>query len=172
VRAGPRLAAALYALLVASAALALWGRPLPNGALPSLAAAAPWVFLAFTAVFAVYRLTLVRSKKYPASKAFFQVGTALIFFGLLSLRARPADAVDSLKALMSDANPQVRALAAEVARYRVDGIRYGPDLVRALEDSDREVRREAHATLVRLAGQDLGGPEDPAAVRAWGERFR
>jgi hypothetical protein len=173
IHAGPALAAVLYGLLVGSAALSLLAQRLP-GSLPLwLVPAAPWVFLAFAACFAVYRWALVRAGKYSASKAFFQVGAALFFFILLLVpRARPADEPgDAVSALMQDADPRVRALAAEVAGYRPDGSRYARDLVRALGDPDEAVRRQAHASLVRWAGVDLGAPSNPDAVQAWRQRF-
>src|SRR5207253_2822728 len=56
IRFGPGLAAGLYLLLVAAAVLALWARRWP-GELPGhLEAVAPWLFLAFVLVFAIYRL--------------------------------------------------------------------------------------------------------------------
>jgi hypothetical protein len=172
VRAGPALAATLYVLLVGSAVLSLAAQQFP-GALPRLLGmAAPWVFLAFVAVFTLYRLTLVRAKKYPVSKAFFQIGAALLFFTLLLPRGGPADAHrDSLERLIADPDPRVRALAVEVAGYRAEGARYGGRLVRALDDPDEAVREHAHAALVRLNGTDLGPPADAAALKAWKDRF-
>jgi hypothetical protein len=173
VRAGPAVAATLYGLLLFAAALALGAQRFP-GALPSpVERAAPWAFLAFAGCFATYRLALVQAKKYAASKAFFQIGVALFFFILL-LWPRTHVAMpptDALPALLQDADPGVRSLAAEVARYRPDGNRYAPLLVRALEDPDEGVRQQAHATLVRWAGVDLGGPGDPTALEAWKRRF-
>ncbi len=179
IRLGPPLAGAIYLLLVASAALALWVRT-DAGRVPlGVALAAPWVFLGFVAVFGFYRLGLVRAGKYPAAKAFVQVGGALIIFMLLLPSARfefgqfkfgqtqPAD----VGRLLRDPNPTVRALAAEVAGYRPGGARSAPDLARALGDPDPRVREQAHASLVRLAGEDLGPASDPAAVKAWRDRY-
>lgn len=173
IQAGPALAGVLYALLVGSAALALWVREFPGVLPPSLERAAPFVFLAFAACFAVYRFALVRAKKYPAFKAMFQIGAAVLFFALLlpSSRTRYADPIDSLAELMQDANPEVRVLAVEVARHRTEPAKYGSQLVRALKDPDRRVREEAHRSLVAISGKDLGAPGDPAAVKAWGAMF-
>jgi hypothetical protein len=172
IRAGPPLAAMLYLLLVGSAVLSLWAHRFP-GALPRMMGfAAPWVFLAFTAVFAVYRFALVRARKYAASKAFFQIGAALCFFALLLPRVGPAEVGrDSLEALLTDADPRVRALAAEVAGYRPEGGKVASRLVRALEDPEPAVREQAHASLVRLAGTDLGAPEDATGLKAWKDHF-
>jgi hypothetical protein len=173
IRFGPTLAAGLYLLLVGSAALALWVRQAPNALPKGLAAASPWVFLVFLIGFATYRLVLVQARKYPAAKAFFQIGAAALFFMLLlpaSKRTfdRPNDPV---RALLVDSNAEVRALAAEVAGHRPDGAKYGHELVRALQDSDASVRDAAHRSLVKLTGVDLGSPEDAHALKAWGEKF-
>jgi transglutaminase-like putative cysteine protease len=173
VRAGPPLAAALYLLLVGSAALAMWVKGVP-GALPrQLELAAPWVFLTFAVCFAVYRLVLVRAGRYPVFKAFFQIGAALLFFTLLlpQARLRYDPSGDPLEALLADRDPRVRSLAAEVARHRPDPGRYASELAEALRDPDERVRTQAHRSLVEITGTDLGSPEDDAAVRAWQERY-
>jgi hypothetical protein len=76
---------ALYALLVASALLTFWaggsigGRQLA----PGQARAAPILFGIFLVVFAVYRLALVRAKKYPAATGLFQIGLGALVWVLL-----------------------------------------------------------------------------------------
>jgi hypothetical protein len=173
VRLGPTLAGALYTLLVGSFALVVWARRFP-GALPAqLEQAAPWVFLAFVGVFTFYRLGLVRARKYPASKAFFQIGAGLLLFTLMlpGARAPFAPPTDPLELLLHNGNPNFRALAAELAGYRPGGARYGPALVRALQDENPEVREQAHRALVALNGKDLGSPSTPAGLKAWGERY-
>jgi len=170
-RVGPAFAGALYAVLVASAALALWVSQVPEAVPPPLAASVPWVFLCFAAAFAVYRLALVRARRYPASKALFQIGTAVLFFMLLLPRARVGRSEDGLDRLLRNGDPAVRALAAEVVRHRADGQRHARLLVEQLQDPDARVRAEAHASLVALAGGDLGPAEDAAARQRWKERF-
>jgi len=169
---GPTLAGALYLLLVGSAALALWVRRSPAGLPVGLGLAAPWAFLVFVVAFALYRLGLVRAGRYPAFRAFFQVGVAILFFTLLlpssQVRYMPEG---ELEALMLDANPRVRALAAEVARTRTDRTQYAKALVHALEDPEVSVRTQAHHSLVVITGQDLGSPEDPKGVANWRERY-
>ena len=173
IRFGPVLAGGLYLLLVASAGTALYTWRFPASLPPALEAAAPWLFLAFAALFSVYRWVLIQRRKYPAFKGLFQIGVAVLFFMLLSpwASAPKEPTVDRLGSLLSDPRPEIRALAAEVAGSRSDGIRYGPRLVRALGDPDPEVREQAHRSLVRLAGSDLGPAEDAAAARAWAARF-
>ncbi len=124
-------------------------------------------------IFSGYRMVLVKDRKYPAGKAFFQIGAAALFFMLLLPWAKgryqaPADAVELL---FTDSSPTVRALAAEVARYRPDGRKYGHRLATALSDPIPAVREEAHRSLVTLSATDLGPPDDPSAVKAWREKY-
>lgn len=172
VRLGPAVAGVLYLLLVLSAALALWVQQFPGSIPDQLAKAAPWVFLGFVIAFSVYRLALVKTGHYPAFKAFFQIGAAVLFFMLLLPRPRPPyQPVDELSTLMQDTNPHVRALAAEVSRHRENAGTYGKFLARLLTDTDDDVRQQAHQSLVKIAGEDLGPPTDPAAVKAWRARY-
>jgi len=170
---GPGLGVALYVLLVSSAGLAFFGRSFP-GRLPiAIERVTPWVFALFVACFAVYRFGLASKRKYPASKAFFQVGLAVVVFLLLlpSSRAPYVPAGTALGQALVDPDPRLRALAAEVARYRPEGRDYVPALVQALSDPDSTVRGQAHASLVKLTGVDLGAPETPGAVEAWRQRY-
>lgn len=173
-RFGPPLAAVLYLLLVASAAVALATRRFPGLFPLALELLGPFLFLMFLICFAVYRGALVRAGKYPTSKAFFQIGAAALFFTLLLPAAKrqyeppPGD----LDVLLTDDNPKVRAIAAEVIGYRADGAKRAPQLVKALRDPDPHVREEAHRSLVRLAGEDLGSGQTDAEIELWETRFR
>ena len=173
IRFGPRFAALLYVMLASSAALSLLATHAP-GALPQkLESIAPLAFVAFLVVFSLYRLRLVRDRKYPAFKALFQIGAGIIFLTLLlpAAKTRYEGKGEDLEALLLDGNPNVRALAAELARYRPEGSKYGAALVKALGDPDPRVREQAHRSLVRLAGRDLGSPDDEQAIKAWSARF-
>jgi HEAT repeat protein len=171
---GPALAFWLYLMLGGSAALALSARHFPGIVPHSLQLAALALFLAFLVGFSLYRLRLVQARKYPAFKAFFQVGVGLLFLTLLLPGANnPYEAGErGVPELLSDSDPAVRAMAAEVVGYRPDGSRYGASLVGVLRDPDPRVREQAHRSLIRLNGKDLGPPDDEQAVRAWGARFR
>lgn len=176
VRLGKTLTGALYFLLVVSAGMALFARRYPGGLPTALDRAAPILFLLFLAVFSFYRFGLMRARKYPVMKGFFQIGAGILFFMLLlphaELHEEPAPTAPlRLESALHDSNSRVRELAAELARYRPGGERYAPQLVRALEDPDARVRQEAHASLVALTGVDLGGPGNPDAVKAWRKRF-
>ncbi len=161
---------ALYALLLASALLTFFagtgvaGHPLPVWA----TSAAPWLFAVFLVVFAIYRLTLVRARRYPAAIGLFQIGLGALVWVLLLPGVRrsispPVRAQDSVQSLLGSEDPRVRSLAAEVAGTRSDGTRYAEALIDRLTDAEPEVRRAAHGSLVRLFGIDAG--DDAAAWR-------
>lgn len=169
---------ALYVLLVASAFLTLWagreigGRELP----PRAAAAAPILFAVFLVVFAVYRLALVRAKKYPAATGLFQIGLGALVWVLLLPGTRQrigGEPGDDVQVLLHSSDPRVRAMAAELAGYRGKATAYANDLVERLDDPDPAVRRAAHSALVRLFRKDASpGEEGPAAQQRWREALR
>jgi hypothetical protein len=100
----------------------------------------PFVFGAFLVCFAVYRFGLANVGKYPAGKAFFQVGLAVVVFLLLLPSSRPVStpAGTGLGEALNDADPRLQALGAEVARYRPEA--YVAALV-ALSNPDRASAR-------------------------------
>jgi len=168
---------ALYVLLVTSALLTFWagsglgGRELPRWA----ASAAPVLFAMFLVVFAVYRLALVRAKKYPAAMGLFQIGLGALVWVLLLPGTRQRigrEEGDDVQVLLRSSDPRVRALAAEVAGDRRNP-RYAADLVERLDDNEPAVRRAAHAALMRLLGTDLSpGQEGAAAQEKWRQALR
>jgi hypothetical protein len=174
VRVRPAWPMALYGLLVASAALALYAQRAPVA--PGLARLATWTFLAFAVGFAGYRFALVTARRYSPFKAFFQVLMAALFFmlllwpGLTQPPPSPAGSA-SLMLPLTSADPEKRALAAEVAGLR-GAPSVGPSLVPLLADDEPSVRDAAHAALVRLnGGVDLGPAAEPGARAAWRARF-
>jgi HEAT repeats len=169
---------ALYVLLVASALVSFWGggelfgRRVPHWAV----SAAPTLFGIFLAVFSVYRIALVRARRYPAATGLFQIGLGALVVVLLlpgvrqGLQRPPAGQGDAVPELIRSPDPRVRALAAEVAGARSGGERYAALLLRSLDDPDAAVRASARAALSRLAGTDVGaGLEEGAAARRWRE---
>jgi hypothetical protein len=167
---------ALYVLLVLSAFATFWaGGDIAGHALPAvLRGAAPVVFGIFIIVFAIYRIALVRARKYPAMTGLFQIGLSALIWVLLLPSTRqkivpPRGANDDVPALFSSADPRVRALAAEVAGYRPDGTRYAAGLIERLNDADAGVRDRARASLRRLAGgvDAAPGEQGEAAMEKW-----
>ena len=171
---GPGLGVALYVLLVASAGLAFFGRSFP-GRLPiALERVTPWVFAVFVACFAVYRFGLASAPQVPGKQGFFpgRAGGG----GLPAAAALVPGALSSRPGRRSARRWWIltrglRALAAEVARLPARGTGVCSALVQALSDPDPTVRAQAHASLVRLDGEDLGSPDAPGAVEAWRQRY-
>ena len=171
---------ALYALLVLSALFTFWaGGDIAGRALPGWTqVAAPASFALFLVVFAIYRFALVRVQHYPAANGFFQVGLGVLIWALLLPGSRqkfgpPGGPVDSLPALLASADPRVRAVAVEVAGYRVNGARYASALIEKLQDPDARVREQVRLSLRRISGSDAAeGLEGEAAQEKWRARFR
>jgi hypothetical protein len=166
----------LYVLLIFAAAVTLWGAPgLEEGEgqrSPVLLLAAGLLAL-FVVGFSVYRFALVRAGRYHAGKAFVQVGFMVLVLVLVlpgrieRWRGGPAVPPVDLTRQLASADAEARAMAAELARHRPpeDARRYVPRLVELLADASPEVRRQARASLVALAGQDAGGSGEDAPDR-------
>jgi len=175
----------LLGLLVASAALTLGALPalqreVVGGRWPPAALWVPPAFLGiFIVVFAGYRFALVRAGRYPAGKAFVQVGlmglVAAVIAGIAlgPAEREPAPGPVALDRALASSSTEVRALAAELVRYRPrqEGLRHVPRLIQLVErDPAPGVRREARASLVALLGHDAGG-EGPGASSRWQAAF-
>ncbi len=176
----------LFALLIASAALTLFVLPelqraVASGRLPPVALAVPPAVLAlFVVGYAGYRLTLVRAGRYPAGKALVQIAVMALVLAIVVRVAFfpgdvpvPASGPVALGRLLASGDPEVRAAAAELLRHRprADALANVEQLGRLLDDPSPAVRREAHASLVALAGRDAGG-EGPGAAARWREHWR
>jgi hypothetical protein len=162
VRVRPAWSIVLYALLVLSAGIAFYAQRSPDVD-PVVAQIAPWFFLAFALGFSVYRIALVAVRRYSPFKAFIQIFLAALFFLLLLF---PRVQGPQAAGLLGHRDPQVRALAAEVAGWRGDQSQGGA-VAKLLDDPSPEVRAAAHAALIKLnGGLDIG---DQSAV--WGKRF-
>jgi hypothetical protein len=171
----------LFALLIGSAALTLFGLPelqraVAAGRWPAATLALPPALLAvFIVGYAAYRIALVRAGRYTAGKALVQIAVMVLVLGIVAgvalvpgESAAPGQVpVDLLRPLAS-ADPEVRALAAEVARHRprAEALEVAPRLAALLDDPAPEVRRQAHASLVAIAGADVGG-DGPGAAARW-----
>jgi hypothetical protein len=176
----------LFVLLIGSAGLTLFGLPelqreVAAGRWPTAALALPPTLLAlFVVGYAAYRMALVRAGRYPAGKALVQVAVMFLVLAIVAgVTLRPGDAPRSgqgpvgLSRPLASTDPDVRALAAEVARTRPpeQGRAVAGRLVELLDDPAPEVRRQAHASLVAIAGADVGG-EGPGAAARWREWLR
>ena len=167
---------ALYALLVASALLTFWAGGSIGGRQLGVreARAAPILFGIFLVVFAVYRLALVRAKKYPAATGLFQIGLGALLWVLLLPGSRerllppPEARRDDVAVYLASPQSQLRAMAAELAGFRNDPARYAGPLIERLGDSDPHVRETARASLIRMAGGDAApGASDRSAQEQW-----
>ncbi|BDG07787.1 HEAT repeat domain-containing protein [Anaeromyxobacter paludicola] len=169
----------LYLILLAAVGVALFGGPsleraVREGAIGSwVLVLAPALVATFIVGFAVYRFALVSAGRYHAGKAMVQVALMVLVFTFVlptSLEryrtvgtAHPVDLSRYLRA----PDPDARAMAAELTRHRSreDALSYVPRLVGLLGDPSPEVRRQAHASLASLAGEDAGGEGSDAAAR-------
>jgi len=171
----------LFALLLVSAALTLFGVPLLQRAVaagrwpPFTLALPPALLAVFIAGYAAYRIALVRAGRYSAGKALVQVAVMLLVLGVVAgvalvppEGAGPGQAAVKLERPLASSDPDVRALAAELARHRPpeQALAVAERLADLLDDPAPEVRRQAHASLVALAGADVGG-EGPGAGARW-----
>ena len=179
----------LFALLLVSAALTLFGVPLLQRAVaagrwpPFTLALPPALLAVFIAGYAAYRIALVRAGRYTAGKALVQVAVMLLVLGIVAgvalvppEGAGPGQAAVNLERPLASSDPDVRALAAELARHRPpeQALAIAGRLAELLDDPAPEVRRQAHASLVALAGADVGGdgPGAGARWRAWLRKAR
>jgi hypothetical protein len=171
---------ALFALLLVAASALLLVQPALEGEgrrSTVTGAIAAGVLVVFAIGYAVYRFLLVRAGRFPAGKAFVQVALVLavvaVVLGVsMERRAAPGPAAPvGLSRALASADPEVRAIAAELARHRprAEALALVPRLAELLGDPSPEVRRQAHASLVALAGSDAGGVGEGAAERwrAW-----
>jgi hypothetical protein len=168
----------LYLLLLAAAAAALL---VPGGEGAGTGAGrraelllAPVLLGVFALGFTAYRFRLVRAGRYHAGKAFVQVGLlGLVLFlfvpsSVERWKASGATPPVDLSRQLRSRDPEARAMAAELVRHRLpeDAIRYVPRLVALLSDPATEVRRQASASLVAMAREDVGG-DGPDAPERW-----
>jgi hypothetical protein len=171
----------LFGLLIVSAALTLFGLPelqraVAAGRWPPIALALPPALLGvFIVGYAAYRIALVRAGRYGAGKALVQVAVMFLVLGVVAGvalvpadRTAPGQGPVDLARPLASADPDVRALAAELIphRPREQALAAAPRLTELLDDPAPEVRRQAHAALVALAGADVGG-DGPGAAARW-----
>jgi hypothetical protein len=167
----------LFALLaLAAGGTFLAGPLLERVGVPraALAWGPPVLLGAFVVLYAGYRVVLVRAGRYRAGKLLVQVATMLVVLAVVfrvSIDRLPAPAagappVDLARPLASP-DPEVRALGAELTRHRPrrEALQVAGRLIELLQDPSPEVRRQAHASLIMLAGRDEGA--GPGASARW-----
>jgi len=169
----------LFTLLLAAAGAALLGLPraLQAGGSTALRVVPVALLVLFIAGYATYRFALVRAGRYSAGKALVQVGVMCLVLGVVAgifmegASPEQVPGVD-LAGPLASPDPAVRAMAAELCRHRPrpDALRQVERLVGLLDDAAPEVRREAHATLVVLAGRDVGAAT--GSSEAWKALWR
>lgn len=175
----------LFALLLVSAGLALFGLPemrraVAQGRWPPVTLAVPAALLGLFAVgYAAYRLALVRAGRYPAGKALFRIALMAAVVGAAAgivlvppEAGPPGEAAVDLSRPLRSSDPEVRALAAELVRHRPrrQALAHAERLIELLDDGSPEVSRQARLSLVALAGRDAGGRGPDAAAR-WRKQF-
>jgi hypothetical protein len=177
---------ALFALLAVSVVVTLFGLPemrraVAQGRWPPATLAIPAALLAVFAVgYAAYRIALVRAGRYPAGRALVRIALVAAVVGaaagtvLVPPEAIPGDAAVDLARPLRAPDPEARAVAAELVRFRPrrQALAYAGRLVELLDDGSPEVRRQARLSLIALAGgKDVGGRGPDSAAR-WREHFR
>jgi glucan phosphoethanolaminetransferase (alkaline phosphatase superfamily) len=181
------LTQATYFLLAVSAAFVLWVQRSPGKLPSSWESAAPWLFLSFAILLSTQSIVKVVLKQTSFARSFMHIGIAaaflmVLFFGVPQMNtpqtnkanASPIAATSyEMEWLLVDTDERIRVLAAELARYRPEGLKLAPALAKALGDSSAQVRKAAHASLVHLNdGVDLGASESQDGMRAWMQRFQ
>jgi hypothetical protein len=171
----PYLRWILFALLLVAASAALIGLPRAEaGGWSTWLRLVPVLLLVlFIGGYATYRFTLVRAGHYPAGKALVRVAMlvllTLAITGIALDRPAPITKAPGLDLAgpLARPEPELRALASEVVRHRPrsEALVHVPRLIALLDDESPLVRREAHATLVALAGRDVG--EGSGAADRW-----
>jgi hypothetical protein len=175
----PYLRWSLFALLLVTAAASLIGLPRAeaSGWSTWLRLVPVLLLIFFIGGYATYRFTLVRAGHYPAGKALVRVGVLVLLTVAITGIAldrpgtpRPEVGLD-LTAPLRSPDPAARALAAELVRHRprAEALRHVPRLIALLDDESPEVRHEADASLVALAGHGVG--PQPGAADRWREHW-
>lgn len=169
------LRALLFVLTLSSAAAALFVEPALAGAVARGALSARWLFLplgvygVFLAAYAFDRWWLVRDRRYPAGKAFFQVAFGIVFASLLlpeTIQDYKARGTPRSDRLLTHPDPNVRGAAVLALGFEgAEGERLSL-VIERLDDDNADVR----AAALRVLRQWSGQPEaDSARLRSWAQ---
>ena len=168
---------ALYVLTVATAAVALFIQPALSGAVQRGALRPLWMFLPvslFVVLFLLYaidRWILVKRRRYPAGRAFFQVAFGLIFALLLlpnTIREWNTRRPQGMERLLGHPDPEIRRVTVEALGFRERQPQFVDWVVAMLDDEDPEVRRAAQRVLALWSGHEIA---DVAGIRAWASQL-
>jgi hypothetical protein len=163
---------ALYVLLVLSAAAALFLEPALAGAVARGAISPVWMFTAigvygvFYVAYVVDRLLLVKFRRYPAGKAFFQITFGLVLALVLlpstirDYSARPA----GIERLLAHPDAEVRLVAVEALYMRGATKENAAQALERRKDRDPRVREAATRVLARWSGRR---EDDTTGIDAW-----
>ena|GEM_PF-2384006 len=177
-RIGMYVLAALAALATLQLAPALKGA-VSRGALQSFWLKVPTlIYVLFVIVYALDRFWLVRRRNYPAGKALFQVGFALIFSLIVPnavMRAPPEvtvheEVLDKSGGYNALEDPRAEARVNLALALGFEGL--SPErvktLVYLLDDSDERVKLAARRVLSKWSGIPM---VQPFGIRAWAATF-
>lgn len=168
---------ALYVLTVATAAVALFVLPALSGAVQRGALRPHWMFLPlslFAVFFLLYgldRWILVRRRRYPAGRAFFQVAFGLIFALLLlptTIREWDTGRPRGVERLLRHPDAEVRRVVVESLGFRGASAPAAKRLLVMLEDEAPQVREATLKVLAEWSGQEI---EDVAGIRTWASQL-
>lgn len=163
----------LFVLTAFSAAAALFVEPALADAVRRGAVGRSWLFLPlglyalFFLAYAVDRAILVKRRRYPAGRAFFQLAFGAVFALLLlpsTIEAWGHQAPSGHPRLLTHPDPEVRVASLhELGFFGPDDVRVG-EVTAKLEDGHPAVRRAAAEVLARWSGRDEG---DLPGLKAW-----
>lgn len=168
---------ALYVLTVVTAVVALFVQPALSSAVQRGALRPLWMFLpfsSFSVLFVLYgldRWILVRRRRYPAGRAFFQVAFGLIFALLLlptTMREWDTRRPQGLDRLLQHPDAEVRRVTVEALGFRGIDTAAAARVVAMLDDQDVQVRQAARSVLAAWSGQEI---DDLTGIRAWASQL-
>ncbi len=172
------LRALLFVLMLLSAAAALFVEPALAGAVTRGAISARWLFLpigiygVFLAAYAFDRAWLVRDRRYPPGKAFFQVAFGVVFASLLlpeTIQDYKAQAVPRPDRLLGHKDPSVREVSVLALGFEGLAPARLELVLGRLEDDNANVQKAALRVLRSWSGE----PEaDVVRLRSWAQTAR
>lgn len=164
----------LFVLTAFSAAAALFVEPALADAVKRGAVAKAWLFLPlglyglFFLAYAVDRALLVKRRRYPAGRAFFQLAFGAVFALLLlpsTIEAWGQPNAGGHPRLLAHPDPEIRVAGVHEIGFLGPSEERITEVVARLEDGHPAVRRAAAEVLSKWSGR---GVDDQEALKAWG----